>query len=386
MTRVKSIGMLLNLTALFMCTPIAISCARSGSDSKETPNDLETITLQVDTLKLHLELGQEFGDSTNTFSSIVGSTIDENHRILVLDELEACIKVFDLDGNFVQQVSRRGSGPGELMHPGGLFLGPGRSIGVIDMNIHGFVVFDDSLNYCKDIRRWDRSTPFHATAISENELVVCEYSEDEGAGVFVMRRLVSIYDWDSEEPPTLLWQDSLVESESDFIQSPSSTFRYVFFEKLSTSGNREFGVFFAPSNPDIYSVTGWDSTGTVILRIEREFPQVEKSDEEYDAETFYFTNDIQRSSGGPIPFAYYPERYRNMIADVGIGPDSLLWVRRGTYTELFFDIYDLRGNLLRHAIYPVSSFSWQTEITPRGILAWELDPLDGYQKLYLIGL
>ena len=220
---------------------------------------------------------------------------------------------------------------------------------------------------------------------SENRIVVCELRQEEGEGVFIMRRLISIYGWDTEEQPIVLWQDSLVESESDFIQSPSATFRYVFYNELSTSGSMEFGVFFAPSDPDVYSVTGWDSTGAVILQIDREMTPVEKSEEEYDAETFYVASEMQRSSGSPLPFTYYPERYRYMIADVGIGPDSLLWVRRGTFTELFFDIYDLSGNLLRHAIYPQSSFSWQTEITPRGIVAWELDPLDGYQKLYLIG-
>ena len=73
-----------------------------------------------------------------------------------------------------------------------------------------------------------------------------------------------------------------------------------------------------------------------------------------------------------------------MIEDVGIGPDENLWVRRGTRTDLFFDIYDLDGVLLQHAIYVVESWSWETEITPYGILAWELDPLESYQKLYFI--
>lgn len=369
----------------FVFCAILFCCLGCGTHPKEILMDSKILLLQVDTLTLHLEIGQEFGDSTNTFSSILSSTIDENHRILVLDELEACIKVFNLDGNYIQQVSRRGSGPGELISPGGLFLGPGHTVGVIDMNTHGLVVFDDSLDYFKDIRRWNQDTPYHVSTLSENRIVVCELRQEEEEGVFIMRRLISIYRWDTEEQPILLWQDSLVESESDFIQSPSETFRYVFFNELSTSGNRQLGVFFAPRDPEVYSVTGWDSTGTVIFQINKEMIQVEKSEEEYDAETFYVAIEMQRSSGRSLPFTYYPERYRDMIADVGIGPDSMLWVRRGTYTELFFDIYDLNGNLIRHAIYPQSSFSWQTEITPRGILAWELDPLEGYQKLYLIG-
>lgn len=378
-------GVLRTVLIKSICFSLLLLAAACGEQDSSAPASLDHLTQSLDTLRVIIELGQEVGDSTSTFSSIVSSTIDENHRILVLDEMEACIKVFDLDGNFIQQVSRRGSGPGELISPGGLFLGPENSVGVIDMNTHGLVVFDDSLNYLEDIRHWNQDTPYHVSTLSETRIVVCELRQEEGDENFIMRRLISIYGWDTEEQPILLWQDSLVESESDFIQSPSATFRYVFYDKLCTSGSSEFGVFFAPSDPDVYSVTGWDSTGAVILQINREMIPVEKSEEEYDAETFYIASEMQRSSGRPLPFAYYPERYRDMIADKGIGPDSLLWVRRWTYTELFFDIYDLNGNLLRQAIYPQSSFSWQTEITPRGIVAWESDPLEGYQKLYLIG-
>ena|GEM_PF-4830377 len=149
------------------CYSLLFFTLACGGQSTPVPEEGDQLSLPVDTLKVVLEIGQEFGDSTNTFSSIVGSTIDENRRILVLDELEACIKVFDLDGNYIQQVSRRGSGPGELISPGGLFLGPGHCTGVIDMNIHGLVVFDDSLNYSKDIRRWDQDTPNHVSTLSE---------------------------------------------------------------------------------------------------------------------------------------------------------------------------------------------------------------------------
>ena len=73
-----------------------------------------------------------------------------------------------------------------------------------------------------------------------------------------------------------------------------------------------------------------------------------------------------------------------MTSGVGIGPDGNLWVSLGTSRELFFDIYDLEGNLLRNAVFPQLSSSWETEITEQGIIAWEADPIEGYQKLYFL--
>ena len=162
--------------------------------------------------------------------------------------------------------------------------------------------------------------------------------------------------------------------------------RFGLFNELSTCGSGDGRVYCAYMSPQEYEVLGWDSTGAEILRISRNMPPVLKTQEEVEDEVFYVHSYAQRrrSSHRPLGFDYEPEPYRNMIADVDIGPDGNLWVRRGTRVEPFFDIYDLDGNLLRHAVYPDPGWSWETEGTPYGILAWEMDPLEGYQKLYLL--
>lgn len=81
---------------------------------------------------------------------------------------------------------------------------------------------------------------------------------------------------------------------------------------------------------------------------------------------------------------FHPAIYKNLTSGVGIGPDGNLWVSLGTHRDIFFDIYDLNGNLLRHAVFPKLSRCWETEITEQGILAWEADPVEGYQKLYFL--
>ena len=121
---------------------VVIGCESSNTDLAD-----DSICLPLDTLRVVLEIGEEIGDSTNTFASITAASIDEHGRILALDEVGACIKVYDLQGNYVKQISRRGSGPGELSRPRGKFIMPDGRLGIIAPSKQGFVVFDDSLNF-----------------------------------------------------------------------------------------------------------------------------------------------------------------------------------------------------------------------------------------------
>lgn len=73
-----------------------------------------------------------------------------------------------------------------------------------------------------------------------------------------------------------------------------------------------------------------------------------------------------------------------MVIGVDIGPDGNLWVRRGITDIPFFDIFDTEGNLLHHTVFPRKGWSWRTSVSPEGILAWEEDPEEGYQVLYLL--
>lgn len=358
---------------------VVIGCESSNTDLAD-----DSICLPLDTLSVVLEIGEEIGDSTNTFSYLSNADIDTHGRIIAVDELDACVKVFDLQGNYIRQVSRRGSGPGELSHPRGIFIMPDGRLGVIAPSKQGFVIFDDSLNFVEEISLWLENSPSTATSISNSSLVAYMYSERTIANSVILYRTVAIYAWGEAEWETLLWKDSIEASPNDFFEDPSKFLIYSRLDPLCIDGNGEDGVYFAPKDPFEYRVTGWDSSGNEILSISRNMTPVEKTNEEVMEEIFFVTNYLQKGTSRSLPFEFEPNPYRNMIIGVGIGPENTLWVRRGTYTEPFFDVYDLDGNLLHHAVFPADGLSWETEITPQGILAWELDPLEGYQKLYLL--
>ena len=353
-----------------------------GCAEIDSPQALDDqITHSVDTLRVVLEIGEELGDSTNTFWSIVAADIDEQGRIFVLDEIDASVKVYDLQGNYIQQVSRRGNGPGELHHPRGLCIMPDGRLIINAPSKYGYVVFDASLEFVEEVSLWLNNSPYHISPLTNNKLIACRYGGNPETDA--EWQTAAIYNWGEPDWETLLWKDSIVISDSEWDSDPSISIAFSLFHLLSTYGDGNGTVYFGQVDEFEYRVVGWDSTGTEILSITRDMIPVEKSPEEIASEAEYMNYTSQRMGGSPS-WDLRPSIYENMISEVGIGPDQNFWVRRGTRNEPFFDIYDLDGNLLRHSIYPVEGWSWETKITPYGILAWELDPLEGFQKLYFL--
>ncbi len=368
--------------AAVLAVAIALLAACGGGEPEPTADD--AITLPVDTLQVAFEIGEEIGDSTNTFAAITAATIDDQGRIIVVDQAAACLKVYDSDGSYIRQVSRRGDGPGELSMPWDLFTMPDGRLVVVAPGKQGFVVFDDSLEYVEEIALWTQNPPFYPVALSDSSFAGYKIGQDMRDETIVMRRAVAIFDWGEEEWDTVLWQDSMEASMSEIMEDPS-VFIIDLIDPMSIGGGPDTGIFFSLKDAHDYSVTGWDTTGTKILSIQRDLTPVEKTPEEMAEESLFVTSYVQRiSGGGGMPFEFNPDPYKDMVIDLGIGPDGNLWVRRGTRSEPFFDIYDLQGSLLRHAVFPDDGWSWQTEVTPDGIIAWEDDPLEGYQKLYLL--
>ena len=364
-------------TALLACICIcyAMSCSRTDRNIK--PDDL--ITLPVDTLNVSFEIGEELGDSTCTFWSIVAADIDSRGRVYVLDRIDASLRVYDLLGNYIQHVTCRGPGPGELVSPRGLAIMPDGRIIITTPRKCGYVIFNKEYELIEEVGLWLNNGPYHVAPVSNNKIVLCRYNCATG----VERQTAAIHNIGEEEWETLLWRDSILISDAEWLKDPGSTEAFSNEHLLRAYGDGAGNIYFAVLDSLEYRIIQWDSTGSELLNITRDMTPVEKSPEELAAESFYL-NSIAETMWGPQDWEIRPDRYRNMIVDVGIGPDENLWARRGTRDELFFDVYDLSGNLMRHETFTTASWSWQTKITPFGILAWERDPLDGYQKLYLL--
>ncbi|MBD3277297.1 MAG: 6-bladed beta-propeller [Candidatus Aegiribacteria sp.] len=366
------------------CATVLISIlliASCGSGEENAP--VETTTdVSVDTLEVVMQIGTEFGDSTNTFGDIMDAEIDDEGNILVLDRIMAELKQYDSDGNYVRHIARSGNGPGELFMPWDMFRFPDERLMVMDPGKRGFVVFDDSLSFVEEIGLWQQNQPFMSCAISDSQFASYKASLDMTETDLTITRRVAQYTYGSEEWDMLYWSDSLTFPLDDVRRDRSLLFSNI-EEPITICSDQSGTVFFSLKDEDNYSVTGWNPMGEVILDISFDLEPMEKTSEEMKAESTYVTNYVAR--GGEVQWEFQPNPYRDMVLEIDIGTDGNLWVRTGEESFPFFDLFDPEsGELVGHAVYPAEGFTWNTEVCSNGILAWEEDPPEGYQVLYVL--
>ncbi len=340
--------------------------------------------LPVDTLSVALSIGAEIGDSTATFGVIQDAVIPPGDRreILVLDMQGACIKVYDENGGYIRQVSRRGDGPGEMRMPWECFAMPDGRLMVLDLLKHGFLVMDDSLNFVEEFSHWPQNPPMLSTALSDSTFASYKIDADMPGNMLVMNRRIVIYTVGAKEYDTVLWEDSITASLDDLIEN-SSMLVTELLDAFCLCSDGVGSVFFAEKSGEEYLVLGWNAEGEEIFRSGLDISPVAKTPEEIEEEKIYMDNYF-RSFGGNTSFSFEPEPYRNKVVALGIGPDGRLWVQRGTSETPFFDIFDLNGEPAGHALFPEKGWTWTFSISPQGILAWEADPEEGYQRLCVL--
>lgn len=83
-------------------------------------------------LNLDLTIGNNVYDENYMFSNIGGVMADIDEDIIVVDDKEMVITVFDKTGKFIRAFGKRGQGPGEFQSAGRIVLKGGKDILVLD--------------------------------------------------------------------------------------------------------------------------------------------------------------------------------------------------------------------------------------------------------------
>jgi hypothetical protein len=86
-------------------------------------------------------------DGPDLFGQVAGIVVDDAGRIHVLDRQAKEIRTFDSTGAYVRTFGREGSGPGELLNPLGMALGPDGRIWVADPRNARYTVFTTDGQY-----------------------------------------------------------------------------------------------------------------------------------------------------------------------------------------------------------------------------------------------
>ena len=329
-------------------------------------------------------IGVEFGDSNYVFGSIESSSHSVDGNILILDRPACCVREYTSDGEYIRSFGRRGTGPGEFVNPLSMTrLSDGR-IAVMDLQAGGIHTFLPDGEWEGLSAEINREPVLNMTAADSCRYIALLNTFDIVEGQLIMTAKVGRFEIDETEPFMVYWENSLPVTFDDFTLIIEESY----FAKVWAS-NFEGKVFIASRDTEEYLITGFDEDGTEFVEISLDLPQVEKSEEEIRDEAA-FCSQRARNMGYGARTNYEPNPLRWKIHSMGIDIQERLWVRRGTEEVPTFDIFDFNGNHLFTANVPeISGYSgllWEVHIDEEGILAWSLDPADGYQKLYILEL
>lgn len=374
---------------LFICLALLplvllfISCADpNDSVNGQTTNGEDEIPFR--TLFITDSIGVELGDSNYVFGSIEAVSHTESGNVLILDRPACSVVEFSPEGEFVRRMGRRGTGPGEFLNPLSMTrLGDGR-IAVLDANLGGFFTFLPDGEYEGLALELYGEPVLFLSASAGNTFVGTRNNWTMENDEFICNAVVASYGLDTEEPVQTYWENSFP---WDF-QDITPLIKNSYFAQTWAS-DRNGNVFTAPRSTEEYIIQGFSSEGEPSVTIEMDLEPVAKTDYEIEEEA-YFWNRRAESMGASGPFNYQPDVNRWMIHSMGIDGEERLWVRRGTEEVPTFDVFDLQGNYLFLAEFPEAGTErglfWEVKFDEHGIVAYSLDPSDGYQKLYLLEL
>ncbi|MCK4749453.1 MAG: 6-bladed beta-propeller [Bacteroidales bacterium] len=360
--------------------------ALSGCGEETSPVQESDIT-SVDTITVMPSdtIGVLMGDSNYVFGTIGDVLYTSEGNIAVLDETGCCVKVFDPSGEFIMQMGREGSGPGEMLHPGAMVLFSEGSIGVLDQPTGGLHSFnaDGTFNGLY-IDFQGQAVPQWAWGVDNYAFVGAitdvHMQDDALMASFIIGR------WeDSPEPSVIYFEYSFPFDPSDMTSFLENT-----FFSTAYAADRDGVVYVAPISSTEYRIDIFSSDGSLLSSIERDMPRVEKSPEEIEEEIAMITAILIERGVPDYMIDYQPDPYRWLIPPQSIGADGMerVWVQNGAVDGSIIDVYSRDGEhlavvVIEGVLNPDILDVVNYKIQPQGILAYSLQDPE-YPRIYVI--
>ncbi len=361
------------LTILF-CMAVSLYSGCADSEWTEPFPDRLSITVR-DSIDI------ETGDSCYVLGSIVDAEISPSGSILLLDQIACCIREFSPEGSYLSVFSRRGNGPGELLYPQEMALLPDGSIIIRDMLRSSLIILDDNGESLSDLVDWPLLPPSAIISVDENQIAGYETVIDlRGSEVLVIFK-PSLYSLNDTRQKLVFHADSAMMN----IEELSSSLTGLMGHCMMTS-DRDGRIFYSRKSEVDYEVHCWDIEGNLLFSVSLGIPPVAKTQQELLEETEY--SRIQFSSLGlsTLPEGFEPDPFHTLIVGLGVDSRGNLWIQRGTEERPVFDIIDSDGDHIGAAEFPRKGKYWQFSVAPNDSLAWNLDPVSGFQRVYMIDL
>ena len=370
---------------------VLIACGSTEQEPVDTAisTDIEPVHYTITAIDT---IGVELGDSNYVFGQTDAALFGPDGEIFVLDGSKTHIAVFSADGEFLRNIGRQGSGPGEFQRPLAMTLLGNGQLAVSDPMSGKITVFDSSYAFENEITGFFPVPPLDIDGADGEAIIGLIRKVDIGTGMIGY----SLVRLDGTAEPTHIYAEDMVEFEPSMI-GPGYTETTVAFTSDHTGR-----VFTSIMSTDSYRVECFHPDGEQFLVIERPFEKVLKTPSEIEEEIEDFNSFLDRRAAGggggrlrsmgvsisPEDIDYEPDPYHYSISDLMVDGQERLWVRRGPEPLPYFDVYDLDGELLFTASVEASdpdSRDWTIVIGNDRMLGFSTDPI-GYPKIVVLGI
>jgi hypothetical protein len=355
------------------------SAPSDGSDALEAGPDTITVS-PIDTI------GILMGDSNYVFGTIADAIIIDGGDIAVLDEAAGCARLYNSQGSFVTQVSRRGSGPGEILMPGGMVRLSDNSIAILDhaSGIHRFSPDGEFIEFMTDYQGQD--VPQWAWGVDNMGYVGAITSMEPIDDALMVHFIIAGWD-ESSEPSVEYYRNSF-----PFNPQRMDEFLRNSFFSASFAAAPDGSVFVVPTSSQEYRIDVFNPDGSLYGTIERDMPRVAKTQTEIQDEVAMITAILKERGIPEDHITYEPDPYRWMIPPQGIGADGegRIWVRNGTAEDVLMDVYSRDGEHLavvrfQGVTVPGVLDYLNIKVQPERILVYSLQDPD-FPRLYVVNM
>lgn len=356
-----------------------LSCGSTESETEQvienshTGSGIEDYVLPVADTYLYISdsIGIDMGDSNYVFGAVSSATLTTNGNIAVLDMQKIVISLFTPDREFIGNVGRQGSGPGEFLYPAAIASRPEGGFVVSDLMGNKLINYDSNYEYISEQTGFYPSPPLAFVAIEGMEIIALKSVLDESEGRTSMGKAVGR--WTMEDPdPSVTYYSSL--SRFDPNDMNSSDKNAVLFT-ASLNGN----VFTSQISPDVYSFTSWSRDGEELFTyIDEDFQPERRTQEDINAEIDQIDRRMSSQGLSASAIGWNPNPDKFAISGLFVDGINRLWVSKGTTQTPYFDVYDLAGLHLFSAALDAGlrSQSWITIIIQDKFICFDRHPED----------
>ena len=313
-----------------------VSCQRQKAEWKGTIEEMDGVTVvknpknpmyseDVFNLEEELALGGADDREEYMFSRIRAVAVGKDERILILDDREAHVKVFDKDGHYLMTIGSPGQGPGELNRPRSI------SLNQKELMIHEVARFSFFSLEGEFMRHQSSKEVWALASImdSAGNIYVTEGFRDPDSPRYLLKKF----------DPQMSFISQIASSPAPDVSKSFNPFMPVAHWQIDKDNNIVYGY------PKTYEIQIFDPEGKLIKKIAKDYDPVEIPEEEKKEQKEQL-EDIPSQIKIKVEFPkHYSAFYRLCLDDEG-KIFVRTWEKEGDEDVYYHDVFDSEGRYI----------------------------------------